>query len=36
LPPARDPVQGALRPTFSFHDTDFWAQGLSLGLDYRW
>lgn len=24
------------RPSFAFSDTDFWAQGLSLGLDYRW
>ena len=23
------------RPAFSFHTSDFWAQGLSFGLDYR-
>ena len=27
---------GPARPSFAFADTDFWAQGLSLGLDYRW
>ncbi|MCL4205284.1 MAG: BBP7 family outer membrane beta-barrel protein [Pirellulaceae bacterium] len=27
---------GPLRPAFAFQDTSFWAQGLSLGLDYRW
>jgi hypothetical protein len=27
---------GAIRPAFAFQDTSFWAQGLSLGLDYRW
>jgi hypothetical protein len=35
LPPAVDPP-GQLSPTFAFHKTDFWAQGLSVGLDYRW
>ena len=27
---------GPNRPAFSFVDTSYWAQGLSLGLDYRW
>jgi hypothetical protein len=24
------------RPAFSFHDTSFWAQGITLGLEFRW
>jgi hypothetical protein len=24
------------RPLFAFEDTDIWAQGFSVGLDYRW
>lgn len=36
LPPERVPFEGALRPRFVFNDTDFWAQGFNLGLDYRW
>ena len=36
LPPEADPFTGAARPRFVFRDTDFWAQGLNLGLDYRW
>ena len=27
---------GPARPVFAFQQTDFWAQGLNLGLDYRW
>jgi hypothetical protein len=27
---------GAARPTFTFHSTDFWAQGVSLGFEFRW
>lgn len=23
-------------PAFAFQDTEFWAQGLSLGMEYRW
>ena len=34
--PPEQTVTGALRPEFAWNDTDFWAQGLSLGLDYRW
>jgi hypothetical protein len=29
------PVVGALRPAFSFRDTDFWAQGVNFGLELR-
>lgn len=36
LPPEMVPFVGPLRPTFAFHHTDFWAHGLSLGLDYSW
>ena len=31
-----DPLVGAARPQFEFTTTDFWAQGLSFGLDYRY
>jgi hypothetical protein len=35
LPPAgADP--DPLRPAFTYRETSFWAQGLNLGLDYRW
>jgi hypothetical protein len=27
------PLQGPARPAFNFHGTDFWAQGLNLGLE---
>lgn len=33
------PVQattGDDAPAFAFQDTEYWAQGLSLGLEYRW
>ena len=23
-------------PAFAFNETNFWAQGISLGLEYRW
>ena len=36
LPPEAEPFTGPLRPAFAFQDTDFWTQGLRLGLDYRW
>jgi hypothetical protein len=36
LPPEADPLTGAARPVFAFRDTDFWTQGLRVGLDYRW
>ena len=28
-------LSGATRPLFAFEHTDFWAQGLTIGLDYR-
>ncbi len=36
LPPETDPLVGLMRPAFSFVNTDYWAQGLNFGLDYRW
>lgn len=27
---------GPARPVFVFNDTDFWAQGVNFGLEYRW
>jgi hypothetical protein len=36
LPGAPGPVTGRTAPTFAFHDTGFWAQGVSLGLEYGW
>lgn len=29
------PVVGQPRPAILFHDTDFWAQGISLGVEFR-
>ncbi len=34
VPPVVAP-QGELAPTFSFTDSDFWAQGLNLGLEWN-
>ena len=28
-------LEGAARPKFAFHTSDFWAQGLNVGLEYR-
>ena len=36
LLPDVQPTTGPNRPAFSFSDTSFWAQGISLGLDYHW
>ena len=36
LPPAVTPMEGALRPGFAFDTTDYWAQGISFGGEYRW
>ncbi len=27
---------GQSSPSFSFHDTTFWAQGVNAGIEYRW
>jgi hypothetical protein len=29
-------ANGATRPQFAFHTTDFWAQGLNFGAECRW
>lgn len=34
LPPSTP--SGAARPSFTFRDTDFWAQGLNFGMEVRW
>lgn len=37
LPNDTRPPAGDMRhPQFVFRDTDFWAQGINVGLDYRW
>lgn len=36
LPPAVSPLTGVARPEFRFDTTDYWAQGLNYGLEYRW
>lgn len=34
IPPAT--AGGPSRPTFNFHGSDFWVQGIQAGLDIRW
>lgn len=36
LPPQADPFSGAQRPGFDFDTTDYWAQGINFGGEYRW
>jgi hypothetical protein len=36
IPPPADPITGAQRPGFAFDTTDYWAQGINLGVEYRW
>ncbi|MEO8496977.1 MAG: BBP7 family outer membrane beta-barrel protein [Planctomycetota bacterium] len=36
LPPEAVPFTGPLRPEFAFHESSFWAQGMSFGLTYVW
>lgn len=36
LLPPEQPGVDALRPEFVFRTTDFWAQGLNVGLDLHW
>ncbi len=36
LPPEMDPFVGPERPQFAFDNSDYWIQGLNVGLDYRW
>ena len=35
IPGQEDPPSGEARPAFAFHDSDFWAQGLNAGLEWR-
>jgi hypothetical protein len=35
LPPPLEPLAGPGRPTARLRDGDFWAQGLNLGVEYR-
>ena len=35
IPPVQQ-TTGSQSPAFAFKDSGFWAQGLSLGLEYRW
>ena len=34
--PEVDPLVGPLKPQYAWNSSDFWAQGLSVGADYRW
>lgn len=36
LAPEVTPFTGALRPQFTFNETDYWVQGLSFGAEFRW
>jgi hypothetical protein len=35
FPPEVMPFAGALRPRFAWRESDFWAHGVSAGVDYR-
>lgn len=35
IPPPTIPLTGPARPAFAFHETDFWLQGLTAGIDVR-
>ena len=34
--PGNGPAQGAALPSYPMHTTDFWAQGVTFGLEWRW
>ncbi len=36
LPPEAVPFSGPLRPALALESSDYWAQGLSFGLEYGW
>jgi hypothetical protein len=36
VPNSNAPTPTGVFPRFAFDNTDYWAQGLSFGLDYRW
>ena len=29
-------LAGPARPSFKFNGSDFWAQGVNVGLEYKW
>ena len=35
-PPLGGGLVGPARPAFSFRDSDFWAQGVSFGVEFRY
>jgi hypothetical protein len=35
-PATGEPVRGVPRPMFNFKDSDFWAQGINFGLEFRY
>jgi len=36
IPGSPFPQSGPARPSFTFHQTDFYAQGANFGLEFRW
>jgi hypothetical protein len=36
IPGSPIPASGPARPSFTFHETDFYAQGINFGLEFRW
>lgn len=36
LIPPQGNVVGLMRPDFEFRETSYWAQGVNVGLDFRW
>jgi len=36
IPAAIGPIIGADRPRFTLQESDYWVQGVNLGLEYRW
>jgi hypothetical protein len=38
LPTAAGPgaLLGPARPAFTFHESSFWAQGINIGMEFRW
>lgn len=36
LPPPTLPLPGPARPAFTFADSSFWAQGITLGMNFQW
>jgi hypothetical protein len=36
LLPPEEAFSGAMRPRFEWQDTDFWAQGIRVGLEGVW